>query len=147
MAVTIRKMTEADAPAVYQVACSCHLGSWSLDSYIAESSNPVALYKVAEEKGVVVGFVGIWCVVDEAQVMNIGVLEKNRGTGLGAALMQAVIDESRAMGCSSMTLEVRADNRAARALYAKMGFETEGKRDAYYPDGTDGLLMRRVYIE
>ena len=141
--MSLRPMTKADAPAVYAVSRACGLGSWSLDSYEREAENPVARYLVYETAGQVVGFAGIWCVADEAQVMNVGVLPEYRGQGFAAKLMAALWETAVAEGCGVMTLEVRAGNAPAKALYQKQGFEVTGVRKDYYPGPEDGLMMER----
>ena len=98
---------------------------------------------MVEAEGQVAGFAGIWCVVDEAQVMNVGILEKYRQNGLGTLLMEALLSTARARGCSCMTLEVKETNTAAICLYKKMGFSAASIRENYYPDHVNGLMMRR----
>ncbi|MDO4288479.1 MAG: ribosomal protein S18-alanine N-acetyltransferase [Eubacterium sp.] len=141
--MSLRLMTPEDAQAVYAVSQACGLGSWSLDSYTREAVNPVAKYLVAEAEDKIAGFAGIWCVVDEAQVMNVGVLPEYRGQGLGKRLMEGLWQQAADAGCSLMTLEVKADNTAALALYRGQGFEVTGVRKDYYPGPVDGLMMER----
>ena len=143
MKAKIREMQEQDAPRFYEIGQACGLGSWSLESYINEYNNPIAKYLVVEAEGQVAGFAGIWCVVDEAQVMNVGILEKYRQNGLGTLLMEALLSTARARGCSCMTLEVKETNTAAICLYKKMGFSAASIRENYYPDHVNGLMMRR----
>ena len=120
MTVKIREMQEQDAPRLYEIGQACGLGSWSLESYINEYNNPIAKYLVVEAEDQVVGFAGIWCVVDEAQVMNVGILGKYRQNGLGTLLMEALVNTARVQGCSCMTLEVKETNMAAICLYKKI---------------------------
>ena len=143
MTVKIREMQEQDAPRLYEIGQACGLGSWSLESYINEYNNPIAKYLVVEAEDQVVGFAGIWCVVDEAQVMNVGILGEYRQNGLGTLLMEALVNTARVQGCSCMTLEVKETNMAAICLYKKMGFSATSIRENYYPDHLNGLRMRR----
>ncbi|WP_195269422.1 ribosomal protein S18-alanine N-acetyltransferase [Eubacterium sp. 1001713B170207_170306_E7] len=143
MTAEIREMRKQDASNLYEIGQACGLGSWSLESYVNEYNNPIAKYLVVEAEGQVVGFAGIWCVVDEAQVMNVGILGKYRQNGLGTQLMAALIKTARAQGCSCMTLEVKETNVAAIRLYKKMGFSAASIRENYYPDHANGLMMRR----
>lgn len=143
MRAKIREMQKQDASRLYAIGQECGLGSWSLESYVNEYNNPIARYLVVETEGQVIGFAGIWCVVDEAQVMNVGILEKYRQNGLGTQLMEALINTAREQGCSSMTLEVKESNVAAICLYKKMGFAAASIRENYYPDHENGLMMRR----
>lgn len=143
MTVKIREMQEQDASRLYEIGQACGLGSWSLESYINEYNNPIAKYLVVEAEDQVVGFAGIWCVVDEAQVMNVGILGEYRQNGLGTLLMEALVNAARVQGCSCMTLEVKETNMAAICLYKKMGFSATSIRENYYPDHVNGLMMRR----
>lgn len=147
MEVKIRPMKAEDIRRVFGIAQECGLGSWSLESYKNECANPVARYLVAEIWGEVMGFAGIWCVVDEAQIMNIGVLEGSRLKGLGSKLMKALMQVAVKEGCSCMTLEVKQTNAPAICLYQKMGFKAVNTRINYYPNNESALMMRRDDLE
>jgi ribosomal-protein-alanine N-acetyltransferase len=88
-----------------------------------------------------VGFAGEWCVVDEAQIMKIAVLPDWQQRGLGRRLMKAMMDHALLNGCTEMTLEVKQKNHQALKLYRHLGFEMIGKREQYYPDGSNAYLM------
>lgn len=69
-------------------------------------------------------------------VVGIGVLEAFRGNGIGPALLRAAIDKGRAAGLTRIELDVREDNKAAIALYERIGFQREGrKRNGVRVDG------------
>lgn len=146
MKIEIRLMEESDAKTLFELGRECELGSWSLLSYINEYNNPLATYIVLLADGVIVGYAGIWCVVDEAQVMNIGVRTDCRNKGFGGKLMQSILQKAHELGCLSMTLEVREDNDSAIKLYEKMGFEAVGMRENYYPNHINALFMRRYHL-
>jgi [ribosomal protein S18]-alanine N-acetyltransferase len=67
-----------------------------------------------------------------------------RRRGLGALLMAGALAQAVAGGAAAMLLEVAADNDAARALYARLGFEEVGRRRRYYADGRDALVLKRL---
>jgi ribosomal-protein-alanine N-acetyltransferase len=81
----------------------------------------------------------------EAELLTIAVHPSTQGAGLGRALLDRLIAEVRAQGCTSLHLEVAADNASALALYARAGFSETGRRRGYYirPTGTraDALTM------
>lgn len=83
----------------------------------------------------------------EAEILTIAVNERFQRAGLGWRLMQAAIREARTRGGQAMFLEVDDGNAAAIGLYQKLGFETAGKRPAYYQDGSgktsSALVMKR----
>jgi ribosomal-protein-alanine N-acetyltransferase len=89
----------------------------------------------------IVGFSGIWMMVDEAHVTNIAVRQQYQGKGLGELLLIATIDMARELKASIMTLEVRASNLAAQSLYSKYGFMHMGIRHGYYLDNREDAII------
>ena len=97
---------------------------------------------VPDTRAPVIGFAGIWMMVDEAHLVTIAVSPGQRGKGLGELLLVAMIDLGCILGASVMTLEVRVSNHVAQGLYRKYGFNNEGVRRRYYSDnGEDALIM------
>lgn len=90
----------------------------------------------------VIGFAGIWMMIDEAHLVTIAVDPGQRGKGLGELLLVSMIDLSNILGAGKVTLEVRVSNHVAQSLYRKYGFKNEGVRRRYYSDnGEDALIM------
>ena len=87
------------------------------------------------------GFVMARIAAGEAEILTLAVEPHARRQGLGRALLQAAINQARADGATTMFLEVGADNPAARALYASLGFTKVGDRKGYY-QGRDALVLR-----
>ena len=91
---------------------------------------------------VILGYAGQWLMVDEAHLITIAVRDDYRGRGLGEALLIAAIDQAVQAGARIMTLEVRASNLTAQAMYEKFGFRKAGIRPRYYTDNNeDAVLM------
>jgi len=89
-----------------------------------------------------VGYAGMWLMLDEAHITTIGVRRIARGYGLGELLLQSLIEQAGEMGAQRVTLEVRVSNLVAQNLYRKYGFAEEGVRRRYYSDnGEDALIM------
>ncbi|MDE2239422.1 MAG: GNAT family N-acetyltransferase [Rhodospirillales bacterium] len=86
------------------------------------------------------GFMLLRTVLDEAEILTIGVLKKRRGTG--AALLREGLRRLRDAGVQVVYLEVATGNVAARALYENHGFVQSGLRKAYYENGGDALMLR-----
>jgi ribosomal-protein-alanine N-acetyltransferase len=80
---------------------------------------------------------------EDAELLRVGVAPGERGRGHGDLLLQAFAAEAEARGATRLLLEVRADNTRAHALYARHGWEMEGRRRRYYADGCDALLFAR----
>lgn len=102
-------------------------------------------YVVAESgPGEPLGYAGLSTAGGEADVQTVAVRRDAQGRGVGAALLAELLAEARRRGCASVTLDVRADDPRARALYARFGFAEIGVRRGYYAGGSvDALVMRR----
>jgi ribosomal-protein-alanine N-acetyltransferase len=102
-------------------------------------------YLVALDEGMVVGYAGLCAYPDEAFVQTMAVAPRAQGEGLGAQLLQALLDEAARRRKTTVSLEVRADNDTAQRLYQRFGFRRAGVRRGYYqPSGTDAVVMMRT---
>ncbi len=144
-ALNIRAMELTDVDAVLQVEKASFVTPWSRAAFEAEvGDNDLACYLVAEADGQVIGYAGMWLILDEAHVTNVALLPAYRGRGLGSTLMGALCEVAKTVGARRMTLEVRPSNLAAQRLYGKLGFEVRGVRPGYYTDTKeDALIMWR----
>jgi ribosomal-protein-alanine N-acetyltransferase len=149
--VRLRPMRWWDVEAVHALERSLFPhDAWSQELFWSELAGvPDSRWYVVAERGddaagpAVVGYAGLFAVPPEADVQTVAVAAPEQGRGLGRRLLHALLGEARRRGCTSLVLEVAADNEPARALYAGEGFETLARRSRYYPDGTDALVMRR----
>jgi [ribosomal protein S18]-alanine N-acetyltransferase len=89
----------------------------------------------------VVGYAGLWLMVDEAHVTAIAVAPAYRGFGVGELMMLGMVDMSREIGAQYLTLEVRVTNITAQNLYKKYGFKETGVRRRYYSDNNEDALI------
>ena len=140
-------MKEEDSKQVSELGQRCGLNPWTEKSYREEVQNQLSRYIILEIDDKIIGFVGIWCVVDEAQIMNIGIDPRFQSQGYGKKLMQEIFSIAREEGCLTMTLEVKTSNRVARQMYQSMGFELIGIRKKYYPDNSDCMLMCKTLCD
>ncbi|MEI7713577.1 MAG: GNAT family N-acetyltransferase [Rhodospirillales bacterium] len=81
-------------------------------------------------------------IVDEAEILTIGVLPEVRRQGLGRDLLTAAMLRAAATDARAMFLEVAEENTGARKLYTNLGFVEVGRRKRYYANGDDALVMR-----
>jgi ribosomal-protein-alanine N-acetyltransferase len=116
---------------------------WSLGLFLAELRRTEGrAYLVARAGTDVVGFAGLLMVAGDAHVTNIAVDDSWRRHGIGSRLMLALAQRALDDGCTNLTLEVRAGNEAAIALYRRFGMAPAGIRKNYYADiGEDALIM------
>jgi [ribosomal protein S18]-alanine N-acetyltransferase len=90
----------------------------------------------------VIGFSGFWMLMHEAHIIAIGVRDGYRRLGIGEGLLIATIELAQVLNADVLTLEVRASNGTAQALYQKYGFQVTGRRLRYYSsDGEDAIIM------
>jgi ribosomal-protein-alanine N-acetyltransferase len=100
------------------------------------------------DPGPVLGYGGFWLLVDEAHICTIAVDPHWRCRGLGELLLLSLLERGMALNASRSTLEVRASNQAARALYLKYGFEIVSRRKRYYTDNNeDAYIMATPLFE
>jgi ribosomal-protein-alanine N-acetyltransferase len=92
----------------------------------------------------IVGFAGVWFLVDEAHLATIAVSKEFRRQAVGEHLLIGVIDLAIEHNASLVTLEVRATNTAAQALYEKYGFAVVGLRPGYYSDNKEDAILMTV---
>lgn len=142
----VNTMTLEDLPGVMEVENDAFVTPWSEQSFINElTRNYFAHYLVARHAGRVVGYAGMWLILNEAHVTNVAVHSSCRGLGVGERLMKALIETAKEEGATRMTLEVRITNAAAQSLYQKLGFKACGIRPGYYIDTKeDAIIMWKV---
>lgn len=142
---TLREMTWRDIPALAALEPALFADdAWSERTWWAElAGRPRRSYVIGEQSGTVVGYAGVDCRGDVADVMTIAVSPPAQGQGLGAVLLHWLIAEARRAGAEHLMLEVRADNVVAQRLYAATGFAMLSVRRKYYqPGDVDALIMR-----
>ena len=125
----------------------CFSDPWSERSIASELENPLSHWLVAVEGNTVVGYVGSQAVLGEADMMNIAVSPDCRRKGVAQSLVEALIADLKEKDVHCLTLEVRASNEPAKALYGKLGFCEVGRRPNYYRNPKeDALILRKEWI-
>lgn len=169
-------MTEGDLDQVSAIEAEAFPTAWPATAYRRELSNKLARYLVLVDNAgnpqpappvrrslfqilkrqepapatndFIVGYVGVWFLLDEAHVVAIAVREGHRGKGLGELLLANAIDLAVENNQASVTLEVRRSNLVAQALYEKYKFLKVGVRQRYYSDnGEDAIIMSTPPIQ
>ncbi|MDD3168499.1 MAG: ribosomal protein S18-alanine N-acetyltransferase [Eubacteriales bacterium] len=145
MDLIIRQAEEKDIKPMAEMDILCFAAPWSEQSFQQEiKENRLAFYIVAEIEDRMVGYAGLWSVVDEGHITNVAVHPAYRRRGIGEALVSVLLAHTVKIGILSHTLEVRASNKPAILLYTKFGFQPAGLRKNYYEDnGEDAIIMWR----
>lgn len=135
--------------AVMRIESVVYPTPWSRDLYRSELSFPSGrTYRAALAGAELVGYGGIMHVADEAHVTTLAVHPDQQGAGIGTQLLLALARAARADGMTSLTLEVRAGNEPAQALYRRFGLAPAGIRRGYYRStGEDAVIMWAEQID
>lgn len=145
--IVFRFMREEDIDQILEIEHVSFATPWSREAFYNEvNHNKFAVYIVIEQANKLIGYCGVWIVVDEAHVTNVAVLPEFRGQKLGEALMRNLITVARDRGAVSMTLEVRKTNYVAQSLYRKLGFQDGAIRKNYYTDNQEDAIVMWVKL-
>lgn len=140
-------MTIEDIEDVLIIEQSSFATPWSREAFYNELiNNQFARYTVMVENEKIIGYCGMWIIMDEAHVTNIAVLPEFRGRKLGDALLSRVKHDAKMLGAIKMTLEVRVSNDIAQSLYIKKGFKPGGIRKNYYTDNHEDAIVMWVNL-
>ena len=140
--IEFRPMTLDDVPAIVEIERQVFTAPWSPEAFVNElKHNHFARYLVMVTDGRIIGYGGMWTIIDEAHVTNIAVRDGWRGRGYGERLMRELQKLAVRHGSTAMTLEVRVTNEIAQRLYRKLGFKPNGLRPKYYTDNQEDALI------
>lgn len=145
--IHIRPMLQDDLDQVITIDRASFSLPWPESSYRYELlENPHSLLMVAEAEAPdgekqVVGAVVVWLLEDEAHIATLAIHPEYRGRGISQELLATVLARSIRGGARIATLEVRANNQIAHALYRRFGFEVVGRRLRYYLDNNEDALI------
>lgn len=142
--VEIRRMRAEDVPLVMVIERECFAIPWRESAYLTEISNHSAHYFVACIAGEIVGYGGMWVIMDEAHITTLGVSKAHRGLKIGEQVLLALLEEARLHSVRRATLEVRESNRVAQNLYRKYGFQPAAIRRGYYTDNHENAVVMWV---
>jgi [ribosomal protein S18]-alanine N-acetyltransferase len=148
--VLIRAATPEDVPAIRalerQTDTAAHWAARGYDAlFAADAPARIALVAVAELAVTqVIGFVIARCTPNDWEIENVVVARERQGLGIATRLIQELVQQSHTGGATSVLLEVRESNLAARRLYEKLGFSERGRRSNYYRDPQEDALLLQI---
>ncbi|WP_193432240.1 ribosomal protein S18-alanine N-acetyltransferase [Caenibacillus caldisaponilyticus] len=145
--IHLRTMTLEDIDQVLHVERSSFSNPWTREAFENElRHNRFATYFVAEDGDRIVGYCGVWVILDESHITNIAVLPEYRGLKIGETLLRKAMLFAKLKRAKQMSLEVRVSNHIAQNLYRKLGFKDGGIRKGYYSDNHEDALVMWVEI-
>lgn len=147
MRVRIVPMTADHLDAVAALERICFSDPWSRQLLADELDNDLSAFLVAlDDEGQVAGYAGLQVVLDEGTVTNIAVRPDCRRRGVAGQLLEVFLNFARGNRLAFLTLEVRASNYDAIALYGSRGFRSVGRRKNYYEHPReDAIIMTRDF--
>ncbi len=142
--VRIERMQREDVSRVMEIEKQCFSTPWHESAYLTELVNRSAHYVVACMDDKIVGYSGMWIIMDEAHITTIGVDPEYRGQKIGEQILIAMLEEAQRRGARRATLEVRESNFVAQNLYRKYGFAPAAIRRGYYSDNNENAVVMWV---
>ena|SRR5208283_3053577 len=152
MFVLVRSAIPDDIPTIraleQQAESAAHWAEREYDALFApDAPTRIALIAVDEaDIGHVRGFVIARCALDDWEIENVVVVREAQQLGVGTKLIRELLRRARAAGVISVLLEVRESNLAARKLYERLGFSSEGRRRNYYHEPMEDALLLRISV-
>lgn len=142
----LEKMNASHVAQIAQLETICFSDPWSEKSIASELENKLSCWLVAVENGNVTGYIGSQTVCGETDMMNVAVHPDHRRKGIAETLILSLVEQLKMVKSHCLTLEVRASNAPAIALYEKLGFSEIGRRKNYYRNPReDALILRKEW--
>jgi [ribosomal protein S18]-alanine N-acetyltransferase len=139
---TARPAAPSDIDRIYAIERACSQNPWTRDGIASSLSSRDTIFLVLEnEENRIIGFACSTLILDELHILEVAVDQKHRNMGLGARLIDQLIQTAVAQNAKRAYLEVRRSNRSAIRLYKKCGFVEEVVKIGYYGDGEDAVFM------
>lgn len=147
MHVRIVPMNSDHLDEVAELERICFSAPWSRNMLAEELDNALSAFLVAlDDDGCVVGYAGVQVVLDEGYITNVAVRPECRRQGIAGKLLQVFLDFAQGNHLAFLTLEVRASNYDAIALYGSRGFRSVGRRKNYYEHPReDAIIMTKEF--
>ena len=146
---TIRLAKETDLSTVARLEVQLYSNPWQPGTFRSlQGKERVRILVADHPQDGVVGYAVFWWVMDQAELANLAVAQGHQGRGIGAALLDRVLQEASSLGVKSIFLEVRESNESARRLYSTRGFGQVSVRRGYYQNPREDarVLMRPLGI-
>lgn len=130
--ITVRAMQVKDADKVSRLEQQIFSQPWSRQGFVDSIELGNTVFLVAEEQAEILGYIGMYLSVDEAEITNVAVAPAKRRRGIGEMLLKAAKEEAGLRSIETIVLEVRVSNGDAVRLYERNGFQVCGRRKEFY---------------
>ncbi|MBR6557419.1 MAG: ribosomal protein S18-alanine N-acetyltransferase [Clostridia bacterium] len=145
MEYRIELLPREELTAVSRLESEIFTDAWSYDALLSSYDNPCSVFfRASDIDNNTVGYVVLYCMYEEAEILNVAVSPAVRRFGIATALIRAAIAAGEKLGAKAFFLEVRESNLPAKSLYEKLGFVPIGIRKRYYSNPVENAIeMRR----
>lgn len=141
ISVSFRSFTAADVDEVVKIEQESFSDPWNKNMFLSLLLEKSTITDVAAAEGQIVGYMSIIATKYVCEVLNIAVKKDFRRQKIAQSFLSRAVMYAKNAGADKIFLEARAGNVAALSLYSKFGFNKDGVRKKYYPDGEDAVLM------
>lgn len=138
-------MTLDDIDQVLEIEKHTFSMPWTRRDFETAVNNPKDLYLVVDKDGEIIGYCGLWAVLEEGQITNVAVKGDYRHQGIGRRMLEVLLYKGEQRGITGFTLEVRESNIAAYTLYKRLGFGVEGVRPGFYDKPKENAIIMWYY--
>jgi ribosomal-protein-alanine N-acetyltransferase len=132
-------------PGILEIERQVNDAPWSERSFRNELDHKQGIFLVAILNGDVVGYGGIWLIIDEVHITTLAVDPAHQRKGIGKKMLIELLKRAQAAGMVCSTLEVRAGNASAISLYEQLGFAATARRKSYYPDNKEDAIVMWLF--
>lgn len=145
--IAVVDATEAMVPAIAAIEQECFSDPWTEQAIQSQLTGPNHIFLAAVDGEIVAGYVGLMYVIDEGYIANVAVTADYRRQHIADLLIAELVRRGQELNLAFLTLEVRASNEPAQALYRKHGFEVVGLRKRYYEKPREDALLMTLYLK
>lgn len=145
--IAVVDATEAMVPAIAAIEQECFSDPWTQQAIQSQLTGPNHIFLAAADGETVAGYVGLMYVIDEGYIANVAVTADYRRQHIADLLIAELVRRGQELHLAFLTLEVRASNEPAQALYRKHGFEVVGLRKRYYEKPREDALLMTLYLK
>jgi ribosomal-protein-alanine N-acetyltransferase len=141
---SFRTFSISDLDSALLIEIECYPDPWTEGKFIGSLSNKNTIANIVTVGDTIVGYCFSIVCVDYADILNICIHPDYQRMGLGSDLLDYQTEQLLVTGIKSILLEVRESNLAAMLYYEKNGFEAIDRRNKYYRNGEDAIIMRQL---
>ena len=145
--IAVVDATEAMVPAIAAIEQECFSDPWTQQAIQSQLTGPNHIFLAAVDGETIAGYVGLMYVIDEGYIANVAVTAGYRRQHIADLLIAELVRRGQELHLAFLTLEVRASNEPAQALYRKHGFEVVGLRKRYYEKPREDALLMTLYLK